>query len=199
MRLVDEHRTIQSIRCFVAIEIPEAVQEQLLQVQNALRKHIQRASWVKPGNIHLTLKFLGDVNPDDIGGVGEAIKSVAARHRPFSLVFGGVGAFPSLSRPRAVWVGVKSGRDNAAALARDIEQALSPLGFSPENKAFNAHLTLARLKEQVDLRPFANVCRQYDTIDNATAAVKEISLIRSELHPRGSIYTTLHAYPLASP
>ena len=104
------------IRCFVAIEIPEPIQNRLGRIQNSLQQQIQKASWVKPGNIHLTLKFLGDVDPADLGSIGEAIKSVAVRHRSFSLCIGGVGVFPNLARPRVIWAGVKVGKVSAISL-----------------------------------------------------------------------------------
>ena len=186
----------QHIRCFVAIELPKAIQDQLSQIQNTLRKQIQRASWVKPGNIHLTLKFLGDVNPNDIKSVGQAIAQVASYHSPFSLQFGDVGAFPNPARPRVIWVGVKVGGEKVSAFAQDINGVLSPCGFPPDNKKFNSHLTIARLKEQVNLRPFASLHCQYDEIDSAAMTVHEVSLIRSQLHPKGAIYTTLQSCEL---
>ena len=186
----------QQIRCFVAIEIPMTIQNQLAQIQTILRKQIQRASWVKPGNIHLTLKFLGDVNPDDIESIGQTTEQAAAHHSPFSLRMGGVGAFPSLARPRAIWSGVKVGEEQVSALAQDINQALSRCGFPPDDKKFNSHLTIARLKRRVDLRPFVNLYRQYDEIDDGAMTVHEISLIQSQLHPKGAVYTTLQSYAL---
>ena len=186
----------QHIRCFVAIELPKAIQDQLSQIQNTLRKQIQRASWVQPGNIHLTLKFLGDVNPNDIESVGQAIAQVASCHSPFSLQFGGVGAFPNPARPRVIWVGVKVGGEKVSALAQDINEALSRCGFPPDNKKFNSHLTIARLKERVNLRPFASLHRQYDEIDGAAMTVHEVSLIRSQLRPKGAIYTTFQSCEL---
>lgn len=184
------------IRCFVAIEIPEPIQNRLGRIQNSLQQQIQKASWVKPGNIHLTLKFLGDVDPADLESIGEAIKSVAVRHRSFSLCIGGVGAFPNLARPRVMWVGVQVGRGRVCDVAEDIHLALIPCGFSSDTKKFNPHLTIARLKGRTDLRPYAAQYRQYDRINGVEMTVDTISLIQSQLHPRGAIYSTLQSYPL---
>ena len=186
----------QPIRCFVAIEIPEAIQNQLAQIQGMLRKQIQKASWVKPGNIHLTLKFLGDVDAENLESIGGAIEGVTTHHSPFSLRIGGVGAFPNLRRPRVIWAGVKVGGEHVSALAQDINQALSRCGFSPDDKKFSSHLTIARLKGRIDLRPYASQYRQYDDIDGADLTVHEISLIRSQLHPKGAVYSTLQSYTL---
>ena len=186
----------QSIRCFIAIEIPEPIQNQLARIQGTLQNQIQKASWVKPGNIHLTLKFLGDVDPDDLESIREAIGEATNRHRSFSLRIGGVGAFPNLARPRVMWVGVKTGGERVSALAQDINVALSHCGFSFETKKFNPHLTIARLKERIDLRPYTNQYHQYDRIDGAEMTVDTVALVQSQLHPQGAIYSNLQSYSL---
>ena len=186
----------QSIRCFVAIEIPEPIQNQLARIQGSLSKQIQKASWVKPGNIHLTLKFLGDVDPDNLESIKEAVERATSRHRSFSLRIGGVGAFPNLARPRVMWTGVRVGGERVSALAQDINLALSHCGFSLDTKKFNPHLTVARLKERIDLRPYTDQYSQYDRIDGAVMTIDAISLIQSQLHPKGTIYSTLQSYSL---
>ena len=152
---------------------------------------------MKPDNIHLTLKFLGDVDPDDIESVGEAIKGVTIRHRGFSLRIGGIGAFPSLARPRVIWAGVQVGMERVTALAQDINLALSRSGFPLDTKKFNPHLTIVRLKERIDLRPYTNQYREYDRIDGAEMTVDTISVIQSQLHAQGAIYSTLQSYSLS--
>ena len=186
----------QPIRCFIAIEIPKTIQNQLAQIQGTLRNQIEKASWVKPGNIHLTLKFLGDIDPDDLESIGKAIERVTSHHRSFSLRVGGLGAFPNFARPRVLWAGIKVGGNRVSVLARDINAALSDCGFPLDTKKFNPHLTLARLKERIDLRPYTNQYRQYDRMDGAEMSVTTISLIQSQLHPTGAIYSTLQSYPL---
>lgn len=186
----------QSIRCFIAIEIPEPIQNQLVRIQEMLRNQIGKASWVKLGNIHLTLKFLGDVNPEDIESIGKAVEEVASRHYSFSLHIGGVGAFPNLARPRVIWAGVRVGVDHASALAQDINLALNRHGFPLETKKFNPHLTIGRLREKVDLKSYANQYRRYNRINGAEMTVDAISLIRSQLDFRGAIYSTLKSYSL---
>ena len=185
----------QPIRCFIAIEMPETIQNRLARIQETLRKQIQKASWVKPNNVHLTLKFLGDVDPDNLESIGEAIEGVASRYRRFSLGIGGLGAFPNFARPRVMWIGVKDGSERVSSLAQDINVALNECcGVSFDTKKFNPHLTIARLKERVDLRSYANQYRQYDRIEGAEMKVDTISLIQSQLHPTGAIYSTVQSY-----
>ena len=186
----------QPIRCFIAIEIPEPIQNRLVRIQEMLRKQIQKASWVKPGNIHLTLKFLGDIAPDDLGSIGRALEAATNGHHSFSLQIGGVGAFPALARPRVIWVGVKAGSERVSSLAQDINSALNNRGFAVDTKKFNPHLTIGRLKEKVNLSRYANEYRQYDRINGAEMTVNTISLIQSQLHSKGAIYSTLQSYSL---
>ena len=191
-----KHNTTQRIRCFVAIEIPRSIQERFAQIQDTLKEQISRVSWVKPDNIHLTLKFIGEVHPNDVRTIEPAIKQVSQRHHPFALKIGGIGAFPNLKRPRVIWVGVKVGATEVSVLARAINLELNRCGYPLDEAAFHPHLTLARIKDRIDLRPFVDMFRQYDEIDNASMTVNEIALIRSQLHPKGAIYTILKSYAL---
>ena len=180
-----------AIRCFVAIEIPQSIQGLLKPLQICLQSKIRKASWTKPGNFHLTLKFLGDVRPETVDVVSEAIQNVADAQAPFSIQLGGVGAFPNLMRPRVLWVGIKHGVLTVSHLAKAVNLELKHLGFPTDNR-FHPHLTLARLRDPMNLEPLKDVLRQYDTIDDAVVRVNEITLMQSQLHPNGAIYTPLN-------
>jgi 2'-5' RNA ligase len=180
-----------AFRCFVAIEIPQSIQELLRPVQTRLQSEIRPASWTKQGNFHLTLKFLGDVRPETIDVVSEAVQNVANAQVPFSIKFGGVGAFPNFTRPRVLWVGVKQGALTLSNVAKAVNLELKHLGFPTDNR-FHPHLTLARLRTPMNLEPLQNILRQYDAIDGAVVSVNEITLMRSQLHPDGAIYTPLN-------
>lgn len=179
------------IRCFVAVEIPEPIQALLKPVQTHLQSQIHKGtSWTKPGNFHLTLKFLGDVHPEAIHDVSEALQRVIDRHPPFSIDFGGIGAFPNLARPRVIWIGIKQGASTVTRLAKLVNHELTQLGFSTDNR-FHPHLTLARLRTATNLEPIKNILRKYDTIVGGSMRVKEIALMQSQLHRNGAIYTSL--------
>ena len=181
----------EQIRCFVAIEIPEAIQTLLTSIQEELRKDIRGTSWVKRGNIHLTLKFLGDVAPNRISTIKNVIEQVVGTRSPFSMEIGGIGVFPNLTRPRIIWAGVKTGADEVTAIAREINIGLSRHGFERDEKPFRPHLTLARLKRRIDLKPLVDVFQQYDTINGATMLVNQIRVIQSQLRQSGAVYTPL--------
>jgi 2'-5' RNA ligase len=182
-----------AMRCFVAIEIPQPIQELLKPLQTCLQSKIRRASWTKLGNFHLTLKFLGDVHPETIDVVSEAIRNVVEAQAPFSIQLGGVGAFPNLARPRVLWVGIKQGGLTVSRLAKSVNFELKRLGFPTDNR-FHPHLTLARLRAPMNLEPLQDMLRQYETIDSAVVNVNEITLMQSQLHPNGAIYTSLNLY-----
>ena len=180
----------EAVRCFIAIEIPQSIQALLRPVQTRLQSEIQKASWTKQGNFHLTLKFLGDVHSERIDVVREAIQDVADAQPPFSIEFGGVGAFPNFTRPRVLWVGIKQGALTVSNLAKAVNLELKRLGFPVDNR-FHPHLTLARLRTPMNLKPLQNILRQYDAIEGAVVKVNEITLMRSQLHPKGAVYTPL--------
>ena len=180
-----------SVRCFVAIEVPKPVQALLKPVQTCLQSEIRKASWTKFGNFHLTLKFLGDVHSEAVDAVSEAVQNVVATQSPFSIEFGGIGAFPSLARPRVIWVGMKHGAAPVSYLAKAVNLELKGFGF-PMDDRFQPHLTLGRLKPPINLRPLKSLLRSYDTIDGATVSVNKITVMQSQLHPNGAIYTPLN-------
>lgn len=179
------------IRCFVAVEIPESIQALLKPVQTHLQSQIHKGiSWTKPGNFHLTLKFLGDVRPEVINDVSEALQGVTDTHPPFSIDFGGIGAFPNLARPRVIWMGIKQGAPTVSRLAKAVNHELTHLGFATDHR-FHPHLTLARLRTATNLKPLKNILRKYDTIVGGSMHVNEIALMQSQLHRNGAIYTPL--------
>lgn len=178
------------IRCFAAIEIPERIQALLVEVQNVFRPKIKRASWTKQGNFHLTLKFLGDIDDRNISEISEALQRIAESQTPFSIEIGGIGAFPNLARPRVLWVGLRQGTPLTVKLSRVINHEFVKFGFEKDTR-FHPHLTLARLKDQVNLKSFISLFKEFETIDGALLTVDKITLVKSELHPSGAVYTPL--------
>ena len=179
-----------SIRCFAAIEIPERIQALLAEVQDAFRPKIEKASWTKQGNFHLTLKFLGDVKSRTINEISAALQKIVKSQTPFSIEIGGIGAFPNLERPHVLWVGLKQGIPLTVKLARAINHELVKFGFEKDTR-FHPHLTLARLRDQVNLNTFISLFKKFETLDGTLLTVNKITLVKSELHPSGAVYTPL--------
>lgn len=187
---------MSTLRTFIAIELPPEMQEQIAQVQARLRRDTPEGvvRWVQPHGIHLTLKFLGDTPSDKITTIGDALKTVCAAHVPFTFAVKGLGCFPDSRRPRVVWVGVEETEGHLKRLQQAIEQAISPLGFPTEDRAFSPHLTLGRVKEGrgSDAGSLgALVTRLGAQVALGTVYVESVALIRSDLLPGGAVYTPL--------
>jgi 2'-5' RNA ligase len=179
------------VRLFVAIDVPDELRAAIeSDIVDPLRDRVPGARWTRPGGRHLTLAFLGSVDDDRVGEISEALRAPASRHASFEASFEEIGGFPNLRRPRVLWIGVGEGAEPMAALALDIESALEPLGFEPEGRPFQGHLTLARFKEP----------RAFDVPAAAVQldrfSVNEIVLFQSRLHPKGARYDVLERFPL---
>lgn len=184
------------MRSFIALELSAAVQQALAAIQEVLRAYVPHARWSRPEGTHLTLKFLGEVQPQQVGEISVALDAVASRHQPLSLFLSGVGAFPRLSVPRVLWVGIESG-DGLIKLQGDVETTIAPLGFPTENRQFKPHLTLARLEGDAwppDLRQRFLDCSSLAS--SVAWQVDRIVLFRSELLKGGAVYTPVHVSPL---
>ena len=146
-------------------------------------------AWVAPDNVHLTLKFLGNVETARLGEIERALAAAAATRAAFDLDIHGLGAFPTRLRPRVLWAGVGAGAAEAAGVAAAVDEALAALGFAREARPFAAHVTLGRVRE-----PRANP-RLAEALDAGAPfgrqRVARVSLVRSELSPRGARYTEL--------
>ena len=145
-------------------------------------------------NLHVTLKFLGQIEETRVGAVAEALASVAARTPAFALDVRGLGAFPTPSRPRTLWVGLEPAAP-LTALAREVDSALAALGFARESRSFAAHVTLGRVRESRRNPALAAALARATHCGRLT--VSRVSLMRSELHPHGARYTELAGVVLA--
>lgn len=179
------------IRSFIAIAVPAEVQQRLVELQAKLKAHGGRVRWPRPENIHLTLKFLGDTDEHLVDEIAGRLRQATASLSPFRLQIGGVGTFPNLKAPRVIWVGATSESDHLALLVRHIEEQMSALGFSKERRPFSAHLTLGRVKDLHGIQPIIAGLREFERFEGGAFLVDTIFLIKSELHPSGSIYTPL--------
>src|SRR5690606_8650349 len=140
------HRPGARVRLFFAVKLPADEQEQLHDATARLRATDLPVRWVPPEHLHVTLKFLGTVAEPLVAAVQDAGARAAAGLAPFDARLGGIGAFPNVRRPRVVWVGVRDA-EPLLRLHAALEQALAPLGFAPEDRAFQPHVTLGRVRD----------------------------------------------------
>ena len=180
-----------TIRTFIAVELPQEIQDELQRLQNSLRASMPDVRWTKYGNIHLTLKFLGDVRLSKVEAIGEAIRSVASQLSPFVMSLAGVGAFPNPRKPRIVWVGVEAGADELVEMARLVEASMRKLGFPREKPPFRPHLTVGRIRHLENPEAMTEALERSEIGELGRFTVEKLSFIKSQLDPGGSIYTTL--------
>lgn len=176
------------IRTFVCIEIPESIKERIAELQRHLRQLDSRVSWTKPSNIHLTLKFLGDLPPSRIERVRQAAERSAISIDPFEIEVGGAGCFPSPRSPRVLWVGLVTLPDSLNWLHKRLEEELFREGFPRESKRFSPHLTLGRVRDPRNSALLAEEL-QARGFESEKFEAREIIVMRSELKPTGSVYT----------
>lgn len=183
------------MRTFIAIELPENIKKQIEQAQAPLKKTDAFVSWVKPGNIHVTLKFLGEVPEDKMEEVFAATGKALEGAREFTMSLKGMGGFPNLKRPRVIWIGAGSGQEELSGLARRIEQEMEEIGFPREKRKFSAHFTIGRVKSPRNIEQLAGLVESAD-FQTEEIQVTEVVVMRSQLNPAGAIYTPLKKVPL---
>jgi 2'-5' RNA ligase len=185
---------MEQIRSFIAIELPTELKQELARLESQLKAGNQPwVKWVKPDSIHLTLKFLGNIDTDTTATITRAIKESARGIEPFRLEVKELGVFPNLKRVRVAWVGISGQVDKLSLLQKRLESQLTPLGFTAESRPFTPHLTLARLSERAspdEQQGFGRLIAS-TSFEGGDIEVKEISLMKSQLTRAGAIYTRI--------
>ena len=191
-----------SLRAFIAIEIPpgihQAIEQQTAPLRAALNASLVR--WVPTGNVHLTLKFLGEVSPANLELLEQMLIAEVGHNRAFELKFGGLGAFPSLKRPRVIWIGIQA-PPGLETLQHGIEAATATLGYPAEQRPFTPHLTIGRVNKKggpAGMQQIRAALEETVIGSLGTTAVEAVHLFRSDLKPTGAVYTRLFSAPLKS-
>jgi len=179
------------LRAFVAVEMPGPVRKALEEAQSDLKRLNIRARWVRPENIHLTLKFLGNIPVGHVASIGEVLRVVARAHGRFSLAAAGVGVFPDARRPKVIWAGLTRRPEALTPLQQDLDGRLAALGFPREEKPFRSHLTIGRFRAEGLPGPVADAVKRYAAVQFGTFTVDEIVLMKSDLRPEGPLYEQL--------
>ncbi len=183
------------IRTFIAISVPEEVKKRISDLQSNLKRYGAYIKWISSDSMHITLKFLGDVEESGIDTIAEAVREASSSQQPFTISVSSTGIFPNIRRPRVFWVGVEKGKEILISLAAKIEKACSELGFDPEKRSFSAHLTLGRVKSLKNIDDTLSAMNSTG-FQGGSFRVEEIIVMKSELNPRGAKYTPLHKIKL---
>ncbi|HYS23035.1 MAG TPA: RNA 2',3'-cyclic phosphodiesterase [Candidatus Eisenbacteria bacterium] len=184
------------MRLFVALEIPFAVRENLAALLESLRAVSSQTRWVRPENLHVTLKFMGEVPETKLAATRSVLAGVRS-DQPVTVDFRGLGFFPNEKRPRVFWAGIEAS-PNLKTLAADIESVVEKLGIPREQRPFSPHLTLARfeppgLPEKLRSAIQENAAREFGSL-----RTNQYHLIESKLKPSGAEYTTLESFPFVA-
>lgn len=185
------------MRLFVSITPPEEERERLIEATATLREAGLPVRWLTPESVHLTLKFLGWVRPEDVDRTVEVMAEAAGKTAPFELPVGGFGAFPSLRRPRVIWAGVEA-TPSLRCVKHDLEWMFAPLGFEREVRAFQPHLSLGRAQKDAqagNFRDFEALLAELDY--TSTFPVETIELMRSH-NVAGARYEQIASAPLGA-
>ncbi len=182
---------METIRAFIAVELPPVVKQELGVVTDVLAGQVPPRSvrWVKPDLIHVTLCFLGETAVAKLPAIFQTLDDVAQRHAPLKLRLNGTGCVPNARRPQVIWVGLAGEVKALAALKADLDEVLVPLGWQPEKRPFQPHLTVGRVNKGQKLSGFAGEA----TVKEMAFPVTAVSLIESQLTRQGPVYTVRHA------
>jgi 2'-5' RNA ligase len=186
----DEDRTL--LRVFCAIELPDELRSRVAERVRRLRSEFPdvRASWEKPEKLHVTLKFLGDIEPERVEALSGAAARAVERVEPFELIIDEPGSFPPHGQPRVLWLGIVDATGRLAFMQSALEEECAAVGFPRESRPFKPHLTLARVRSPHGASELAAAHRE-TPFEPQSFKVSELVLMRSELAPGGSRYTPL--------
>jgi len=186
----------EKIRTFIAVSLPEPVLRAIVAAQEKLKESGLNIRWVRQEGIHLTIKFLGDIDRDDVEKIRGAMERATNVFSAFRLQGDGVGVFPNLSRPRVAWVGVSGDLEILRTLQKDLESQLDSLGFPKEKRPFRGHLTLGRVKGRLDPAKLRDSLEALGGFRTEPFTVQSIVLFQSDLRPDGAVYSRLAEVPL---
>lgn len=191
------------VRLFIAVGLPTSTQDSIQSFTLKLREAVgpDLVRWVAPHNVHLTLKFLGDVSPANLEAIQAMLGRQALQERGFSMSVGGLGAYPSIRRPRVIWIGLRA-PEALRSLQQGLDTAAEMLGFQKEQRPFSPHLTIGRVDQHASsdgLRDLRAKLEGTQIDEIGIVSVNAIRLFRSELQPAGAVYTETFAAALGAP
>lgn len=189
----------QTIRLFIAVELDQGIKEELKNIQEDLKKLVLDVKWVELKNIHLTLKFLGNVGLDDLEKVKLILKETTVQFKPFEINLSDLGVFPKVVLPRVIWVGINQGKNEVVNLTSVLERELEKIGFASENRKFSPHLTLGRVKSIKNKDKLKNYLNSAKYNFQKRQDITEIILFSSQLSSQGPTYAPLASFPLLPP
>jgi 2'-5' RNA ligase len=187
----------KNIRAFLAIDPPENILQAMSRLQEKLKREIGgRISWTKPQGQHLTLNFFGDISTEDVKNICSAVQNRIASVQSLNLKIEKLGVFPGARRPRVLWCGVTGDVENLSVLQRQLDSDFAGIGFPGEDRPFQAHLTLGRIKDPSGLTGISEALTKHSAFTAGEFNCNELILFQSRLSPQGAVYTKLAEFAL---
>ncbi len=187
---------MDKIRAFIAVELAPNVREALAKIQAALKKAGADVKWVRPENIHITLKFLGYITPEQLKAITEIFPEIYKGIAPFDVALSVLSAFPSANRPRVIWVGLEDKKDQLKIMAERTEREMEKIGFPKEERGFTSHITLGRTRSSKNLPKLAQALQATVLAAPISQTIRKIILFKSILSPSGPTYEPLLTHEL---
>ena len=184
------------MRSFIAIELPPEIKNSLADLQNQLKAQQADVKWVEPCNIHLTLKFLGEIDDKKIKEVTQILEDTTKDKNTFYIRISSMGAFPKINFPRVIWVGIDKGEEEVKQIAKSLEQNLAKIGLPLEDRPFSSHITIGRIRSGLNRERLVKGLNALETNfgkEFAEFRVTRIILFKSTLTPQGPVYEILNA------
>jgi 2'-5' RNA ligase len=187
----------KNIRAFLAIDPPENILQSMSRLQEKLKREISgRISWTKPQGQHLTLKFFGDISTEDVKNICTAVQNRIVSGQSLNLKIEKLGVFPDARKPRVLWCGVTGDEEKLPILQKQLENDFANIGFPAEDRPFQAHLTLGRIKDSRGLTGINEALVKYSAFAAGEFNCTELILFQSRLSPQGAVYTKLAEFAL---
>jgi RNA 2',3'-cyclic 3'-phosphodiesterase len=185
------------MRTFIAIELPQEIKDSLGRLQTKLKAAGADVKWVEPKNIHLTIKFLGEIAEPTKDQVSAVLEKICRSRKAFEITLSSCGAFPNISSPRVIWIGVDQGNSQVKEIAQAVETDLSVIGIPEEEREFSSHITLGRTRSSKNRPELATLLSEISLKPlKEQFPASKLTLFKSTLTPRGPVYEVLQEFPL---
>jgi 2'-5' RNA ligase len=183
------------IRTFIAVHIPDSIRQDIGTFIGRLKRFDADVKWVRPESMHLTLKFLGNIESERLDAIDGAVENAAVGKQTFDLALAGTGAFPNPKRPNVLWIGARQGAEAFATLAGSVESELAELGFEREKRPFSVHLTIGRVRSARNIGQVVEMMTE-NGFESGPFRIDAVHVMKSDLQRTGAVYTTLRTFKL---
>lgn len=183
------------MRSFIAIDLPKEIKDYIALLQQKLKKSDADVKWIAPVNVHLTLKFLGEIEDKEKNQITSILSEISLNHSPFSLNLGSIGTFPNVRHPRVIWVGLNKGDFELKEIVRGLEERIEKIGIPKEDKPFASHITIGRIRTNLNrnkLIQSLTAIEKNSEKENPRFLVTKITLFKSTLTPKGPVYEAVN-------